>query len=301
MPPTAAKKPGRNEPCWCGSGKKYKACHLLIEENERQAKRKLYQAQDTLMPKIIEAAQGVPEAFPQAFALFWKDQYSIDQMSELDDLEDRGAERFLTWFAFDHPLEDGKTLVETLAGKAEANEDTGEFTLDQQEKELLLSWQSIRLRPYLVKEIYKGQGMLLEDMLSHEQVTVEDNAASRFVELDEVVIAHIVPAADKFFFAGSAAHLTPDTAEPLVSFVELHLADVRRSQADASWDHLLRDRSYILNQFVQQLPREEPDPTIFDQILLRTRTALQLTGDSINQMIGRDKGKGEEDKDAKSE
>ena len=23
-----AKKPGRNECCWCGSGKKYKKCHL---------------------------------------------------------------------------------------------------------------------------------------------------------------------------------------------------------------------------------------------------------------------------------
>jgi preprotein translocase subunit SecA len=22
------KKPGRNDPCWCGSGKKYKNCHL---------------------------------------------------------------------------------------------------------------------------------------------------------------------------------------------------------------------------------------------------------------------------------
>jgi uncharacterized protein YecA (UPF0149 family) len=26
-------KPGRNEPCWCGSGKKYKKCHL--DEDER--------------------------------------------------------------------------------------------------------------------------------------------------------------------------------------------------------------------------------------------------------------------------
>ncbi|HLF55640.1 MAG TPA: SEC-C metal-binding domain-containing protein [Thermoanaerobaculia bacterium] len=23
----AEKTPGRNEPCWCGSGKKYKKCH----------------------------------------------------------------------------------------------------------------------------------------------------------------------------------------------------------------------------------------------------------------------------------
>jgi hypothetical protein len=29
-PPAA--RPGRNEPCWCGSGRKYKKCHLPGEE-----------------------------------------------------------------------------------------------------------------------------------------------------------------------------------------------------------------------------------------------------------------------------
>ena len=39
VPPPAAKpkslpppKPGRNEPCWCGSGKKYKKCHLEADQ-----------------------------------------------------------------------------------------------------------------------------------------------------------------------------------------------------------------------------------------------------------------------------
>jgi preprotein translocase subunit SecA len=35
--PTPYKKkhiPGRNEPCWCGSGKKYKNCHLRQDEQE---------------------------------------------------------------------------------------------------------------------------------------------------------------------------------------------------------------------------------------------------------------------------
>jgi preprotein translocase subunit SecA len=27
QPVRAIKRPGRNEPCWCGSGKKYKNCH----------------------------------------------------------------------------------------------------------------------------------------------------------------------------------------------------------------------------------------------------------------------------------
>ncbi|MCL4393812.1 MAG: SEC-C metal-binding domain-containing protein, partial [Chloroflexi bacterium] len=25
-------KPGRNDPCWCGSGRKYKNCHLREDE-----------------------------------------------------------------------------------------------------------------------------------------------------------------------------------------------------------------------------------------------------------------------------
>ncbi len=32
------KKPGRNEPCWCGSGKKYKKCHLGEDDRESTAR-----------------------------------------------------------------------------------------------------------------------------------------------------------------------------------------------------------------------------------------------------------------------
>lgn len=31
------KLPGRNEPCWCGSGKKYKRCHMRADQ-KRQSK-----------------------------------------------------------------------------------------------------------------------------------------------------------------------------------------------------------------------------------------------------------------------
>lgn len=30
-----ARRPGRNAPCWCGSGKKYKKCHLRADEEAR--------------------------------------------------------------------------------------------------------------------------------------------------------------------------------------------------------------------------------------------------------------------------
>jgi hypothetical protein len=33
--PRGGKLPGRNEPCWCGSGKKYKQCHLRKDGEQR--------------------------------------------------------------------------------------------------------------------------------------------------------------------------------------------------------------------------------------------------------------------------
>jgi hypothetical protein len=31
-PPASATQLGRNDPCWCGSGKKYKQCHLKSDQ-----------------------------------------------------------------------------------------------------------------------------------------------------------------------------------------------------------------------------------------------------------------------------
>lgn len=28
------KTPGRNDPCWCGSGKKYKKCHMAADQSD---------------------------------------------------------------------------------------------------------------------------------------------------------------------------------------------------------------------------------------------------------------------------
>jgi len=38
-PSPPARKPGRNEPCWCGSGKKYKRCHLSSDQAAERARR----------------------------------------------------------------------------------------------------------------------------------------------------------------------------------------------------------------------------------------------------------------------
>ena len=56
--------PGRNDPCHCGSGKKYKQCHLGADEaKERAARAKA--AADAPAPAEAEAASSAPSAAPR--------------------------------------------------------------------------------------------------------------------------------------------------------------------------------------------------------------------------------------------
>ncbi|HEU5011176.1 MAG TPA: SEC-C metal-binding domain-containing protein [Roseiflexaceae bacterium] len=268
-------KIGRNDPCPCGSGKKYKQCHLPIEEAAQAEQRRLWQAQDELMGKIISAAQEQTADIPAALARFWEGKYTADQLSELDDLEDRGAERFLTWFAFDYVLDDGKTLVERLA----ADPETLELTDDEQR--LLPGWTGVRLRPYAISGIHAGMSFQVADMLNDASYNVEDHAVSRRVEQDEVLIVHLLPVGNTHAIGGAAAHLTADTRQKLREFADLHLEAFQRDHADATWADLIRERSEVLNHFVMALPTEAPNPTVIDTFLLRTRVALRLTGESL--------------------
>ena len=290
-PRTPSKKaPGRNDPCWCGSGRKYKDCHRNSDEAWRSEQLKLRQAQDTLLPKIIEAAQSLPEEFPAALETFWQGKYSAEQMADLDQLEERGSERFLTWFAFDRPLSDGQTLVNRLLAAA----DTGGFAIEPAERTLLTAWQDVRLRLYKVAERKAGASLRFVDLLDQSEYTIADYHASKRVVIDDLVVAHLVPAdraepeaAPTYYFTGAAAHVTGDTADKFVEFAEIQLADMRRSAPQATWTDFYRERSATLNHFVSALPTEQRDPTLVDQIIANGRIGLALTVESINQLLGR--------------
>jgi hypothetical protein len=55
-------KIGRNEPCHCGSGKKYKHCHLSSDEQQQRASRKEKEAAEALEAKgnALPTDFGVP-------------------------------------------------------------------------------------------------------------------------------------------------------------------------------------------------------------------------------------------------
>jgi len=51
-------KLGRNDMCWCGSGKKYKACHLALDEKLEDMKNRGFKIPTHKMIKNSEQIEG---------------------------------------------------------------------------------------------------------------------------------------------------------------------------------------------------------------------------------------------------
>jgi hypothetical protein len=121
----------------------------------------------------------------------------------------------------------------------------------------------------------------MRDMIEDATYTLEDQAASRRLQLGEVLVGHLVPAGDRHYIGGAAAHLTEDTREKLAEYLDLHTAAYKRDHPEATLADFVKQRSEVLNHFVMQLPVEQTDPTLLDQILLQTRVSLQMAGESL--------------------
>ncbi len=60
--PAPDKKPGRNDPCWCGSGRKYKACHARFDERIDAIRLEGHTVPGYAQIKNEEQLQGIRES-----------------------------------------------------------------------------------------------------------------------------------------------------------------------------------------------------------------------------------------------
>ena len=49
----------RNEPCWCGSGRKYKQCHMAFDEKIRAAEMQGHEVPERRLLKTPEDIEGI--------------------------------------------------------------------------------------------------------------------------------------------------------------------------------------------------------------------------------------------------
>ncbi|HLI52692.1 MAG TPA: SEC-C domain-containing protein [Acidimicrobiales bacterium] len=169
---TGKSKLGRNDPCWCGSGRKYKACHLGAAETAPLAER---------VGWLARKAAGFVE----------RDEDAAEELWDLAAVRAGGSDRDSLRRALSDPLLVDVVLTE--GGWFEQFLERRGPLLPDDEAILAQSWVLVDRSLYEVAEVRPGAGLTLVDLRSAERLDVAERSVSRQVVPGSVICARPVP------------------------------------------------------------------------------------------------------------
>lgn len=175
-------KIGRNDPCLCGSGKKYKACclpkgQIPLREIHRLGGSFTPAERASAIEKLLRFA-SMPEFEEDreiGTALFWggcledRSDKEIQGVMELEQTE----VNFNTWFLFDMDLDDGKSVADFFVASEGDRLTPGE-------RAYLEKASATHFRLYEVEEVQRDGGFLLRDLWTGETYQVKERAATYY-------------------------------------------------------------------------------------------------------------------------
>lgn len=185
-------KVGRNAPCPCGSGKKYKKCCLGKEEVARGASR------DTSHVHVVDE-RLVSEMLRFAARRFGKAFHRVEM-----DFRDPGeaVQLFIPWSVY-HFVIDGKPVVRWFIEEQKRRlSDTESEWLEAQQASWLSIWEVTRVDP--------DRGRLwLRDLLSGEERTVREVSACETLAKRDVALGRVVDHAGMSVLCGLYPRILP--------------------------------------------------------------------------------------------
>ncbi len=199
------KRPGRNDPCPCGSGRKYKQCCLRVEETRERDE------QAGAVPRAIQwltAMHGpaVRKALDSGFfGSLDEDEYDL-LPDPYDDAYRPIMSNAMEWLLSDGVMTikgEERRVADVLLGRGGPL-----FSAEQRQWIQLLADSALRL--YEVVEIKPGECMTLRDVLLPERppVLAWEKSGSRQAAKFDLIAARVIPLKDHFELSG-AAYLFP--------------------------------------------------------------------------------------------
>ena len=165
----SGRKVGRNEPCPCGSGKKYKRCCLdAAGPRAEPARSSVHDFEEGLIRQMM----------PFGFERFGREVF--EDAADLFDLS--GPSLGMPWMLYIHDF-DGATLAEHF---------TKEGRLSKRERAFLEAQRASWLSVWEVKDVEVGRSLTLVDLLTGEEREVHEVSASRNAIKRLTLLARVV-------------------------------------------------------------------------------------------------------------
>ena len=225
-------KPGRNDPCPCGSGKKYKHCHLALDEAPRPEDvtwRRLQRATEGLAEALFKAAiarfgtAGVDEAW-QEFNLWDENELEFDPNSP-------HAEVFIPWLLYNwrpDPQESALPPEAQGMSAAESYLQAAGARLDPLVRRYV---EACIAAPFSFHEMVKcepGRGFRLRDVLLGSEIDVIERSGSAAAEIGALLFAKVVAVDGIAVLDGCTPVVLPPGCKPEIIELRGNLAQDER-------------------------------------------------------------------------
>jgi hypothetical protein len=183
-PPARASKVGRNDPCPCGSGRKYKKCHLPLEAAARPAEAARDARHDLDAELIARLRRFAEDRFGAKWSRFAKDFSDDPDALQLS----------RPWSVYVYRVQ-GKAVVEWYL-------DEHSSRLSEAERDWLAAQRESWLSIWEVTAVGPGANITLQDFLSGETRRVRDASASENLVRHDAILARVVDHDDRPLLCG---------------------------------------------------------------------------------------------------
>jgi hypothetical protein len=247
---------GRNDPCSCGSGKKYKRCCLRVEEEARLkelgAEKALIGDPDApdskLRRKLMQFLDGeLPEQYRTRALCAWEGKPS--GYEGRFDIEPDGSADFLTFIDFlihDFIGEDFDAPLLRLFYQRKA------LSLSRAELRLLECWQDNYVGLYEVQEIRHGEGYLAKDLILGQTIFIRDVTTSYRLGQWDIIAARVLDEPDGFKLAGPITLIPRRQRESVLRKVKEGWASSSTEQTRESFRYFMKAHWMELRRFIMQ-------------------------------------------------
>jgi hypothetical protein len=172
--PAAGRKVGRNDPCPCGSGRKYKKCHLAADEAAREPERAAAREHDLDGELSRELCAYATARFGFEWRCFTEDFVDPEETLQLA----------VPWSIYHYRVE-GQTVLEWYLAEPG-------LRLSRSERDWLAAQQAAWLSVWEVIGVEPGETLTLRDLLSHEERCVREKSGSQTVVMRDVLLGRVV-------------------------------------------------------------------------------------------------------------
>ena len=234
---------GRNDPCPCGSGTKYKNCCLSRDRGRRIRQSARRRDEQTTTDKLVAFAQGpgLRRQMIVASNLFWNGSYGHEALDALDGQE---VARFLEWYVHDYRLEQSRKRAIDLF-----LEESGPNLLPLEREQVLL-WRESCVSLYRVQGSREEGVFSVVDTIQGGEQDLQDDGLGRISRSGDLILGRILRSSAPAHFSWGTVLLPGVLEAELVSLAQAAWRNYCETHVRATWPEFLSNNGYMFNHYL---------------------------------------------------